>query len=127
MRTLQAGTAAGKKEGIDMIDTQHGAYLDIEQKLHSLRTHFEMCRGAQNQDVVHWAKFFLDWVRKSSPHCGSWCWEIGSDLERALKDLEKQKMGDFGYEVVEHLMAKAASYLNREILENIPRYQGSKL
>jgi hypothetical protein len=45
------------------------------------------------------------------------------DLDQVLKDLEKNKMGDFGYEVVEHLMAKAASHLTREILDAIPRYQ----
>ena len=115
-----------KKDGTVMIDTEHSVYLDIEQKLYSLRTHFEMCRGAQNQDVVHWTRFFLDWTRKSSAHCGPWCREIGMDLERALKDLEKQKMGDFGYEIVEHLMSKATSQLTREILDNIPRYQKSK-
>jgi hypothetical protein len=123
MKVMEPTKGKPTKDGVNMIDTKHGYYLDLEQKLFTLRTHFEMCRGAKNEDVQHWAKFFREWARKAVVDCGPWCRNLCVDLDQVLKDLEKNKMGDFGYEIIEHLMAKAAFNLNAEILDRIPRYQ----
>lgn len=99
------------------------AYLDLEQSLYVLRTHFEMCKGAENQDVIHWAKFFKGWLQKASLDVGPWWRESLAEVEKLLKDLEKPKSGPLGYEVLDHMMGKASWNLNREILEALPRYE----
>jgi len=99
------------------------SYLELEQSLFTLRTHFEMCKGAENQDVLHWAKFFKDWIRKASVDTGPWWQESLAEVEKLIKDLEKPKTGDLGYEILDHMMSKASWNLNREILESLPVQQ----
>lgn len=96
------------------------SYMELEQSLFTLRSHFDMCLGAENQDVLHWAKFFKDWIRKASVDVGPWWRESLTDVEKLIKDLEKPKTGDLGYEILDHMMAKASWKLDREILESLP-------
>lgn len=100
-------------------------YLDIEQGLFVLRSHFDMCRGAENQDVVHWAKFLKSWAGKATPDTGAWCQDLLVDIERLLRELEKNKKGDAGFGLLQDLMAKASRDLDREILDSLP--QGHKV
>jgi len=99
-----------------VIDTTKAHYLDLEQKLHTLRTHFTMCKGADNKEVLDWAKFFLGWSKAASQQCGSWTVENLRNIENFAKNLEKSKVGVMGYEVLESMMGEAAVSLNCEIL-----------
>jgi hypothetical protein len=102
-----------------LIDTSRSHYLDLEKDLHYLREHFSMCRGATDDEIVDWAKFFLGWSKKARTTCGPWAVENLSSVEAFVKTLQKSKSGSSGYEVLERSMAMASSNLNREILASV--------
>jgi hypothetical protein len=102
-----------------MVDTSKGYYLELEQKLYSLRTHFGMCHGAKNEEVLDWARFFMDWSRRASKYCDAWSAENLRNSENFVKNLEKPKVGVMGYEVLERVMAEASLSLNQEILKSL--------
>lgn len=100
-----------------MVDTSKSYYLDLEQKLYTLRTHFSMCKDLKNDEVLEWARFFEKWSREAAARCGVWTLENLKNAESFIKNLEKTKVGIMGYEVLERLMAEAAQNLNKEILD----------
>ena len=103
-----------------MIDTTKSHYLDLEQKLHYLRVHFDMCQGADNKEVLDWAKFYLGWCKTASQQCGGWADPALKNAENFVKNLEKSKVGVVGgYEVLENQMAEASAALNSEILKSL--------
>jgi hypothetical protein len=102
-----------------MINTSKGYYLELEQRLHALRTHFDMCRGAVNEETIDWAKFFLAWSQKASKYCNSWSAENLRTAENFVRNLEKSKIGVMGYEVLERAMAEASWNLDQEILKSL--------
>jgi hypothetical protein len=102
-----------------MIDTSKGYYLELEQRLYSLRAHFDICQGASNAETADWARFFLVWSQKASKYCDSWSLENLGAAEGFVRNLEKSKIGIMGYEVLERIMAEASWNLNQEILKNL--------
>ncbi len=101
------------------MNTSNSFYLGLDQSLHTLRIHFDMSRGATNDEVMEWAKFFEDWSRKASHYCGPWSAENLRHAENFVKNLQKSKVGIVGYEVLERVMGEAAMNLNREILQAV--------
>ncbi len=108
------------------MDTSKSFYLELEQKLFTLRTHFAICKDLKNDDVLEWAKFFEKWSREATAKCGVWTLENLKNAENFVKNLEKTKVGIVGYEVLERLMGEAALRLNREILDAVKRLEGQK-
>jgi|GEM_PF-2818713 len=102
-----------------MVDTSKGFYLEMEQKLYALRTHYAMCQGLTNAEVLEWAKFYLGWSREAVKKCGDWSLENLRQTENFVKNLEKVKVGIMGSEVLEQVMGEASLNLNREILNNL--------
>lgn len=88
--------------------------LELDQKLNSLRIHFESCKDASNQEVLDWAKFFLGWSKTAAQNYGDWSRENRGQAENLVKQLEKKKTMVLGYEVLERMMAEAALNLDRE-------------
>ena len=108
------------------MNTTNHFYLGLEQSLHVLRIHFDMSRGATNEEVLGWAKYFEDWSRKAFQHCGPWSAENLKHAEDFVKNLEKPKAGMVGYEVLEKAMGEAAVSLNSEILGALQQTPGPK-
>jgi hypothetical protein len=102
-----------------MMDASKGYYLELEQRLYSLRVHFDMCKGAGNSETVDWARFFLAWSQKASKHCGAWSADNLRISENFVRNLEKSKIGIMGYEVLERTMFEASRNLNQEILKSL--------
>jgi hypothetical protein len=102
-----------------MVNTSKGYYLELEQRLYSLRTHFDMCRGAGNEETIDWARFFLAWSQKASKYCNAWSGENLRAVENFIRSLEKSKVGVMGYEVLERTMAEASLNLDQEILKSL--------
>jgi hypothetical protein len=98
------------------MDTSNSFYLGLDQSLRTLRVHFDMSRGASNDEVLEWAKYFLDWSDKASRYCGPWSAENLKQAGNFVRNLEKSTAGIVGYEVLERAMGEAASNLNQEIL-----------
>jgi hypothetical protein len=94
-------------------------YLDLELSLYSLRVHYDMCKGATNEEVLEWARFFCNWCRAAVKYCGIWSLENQKNAENFVKNLEKSKVGVMGYEVLERLMGEANVNLNREIIQSL--------
>ena len=109
-----------------MIDTSKGFYLDLENKLHTLRVHFSMCKDLKNEDVLEWARFFQGWSQEAASRCGDWSRENLKNAEAFVKNLEKTKVGIMGYEVLERVMGEAAMNLNGEILKAVRNDGGIK-
>lgn len=109
-----------------MTKSSNAFYLDLDQALYSLRTHFDMCKGATNDEVLEWSKFFRDWSKKASHYCGSWSAENLKHAENFVRNLEKSKVGVMGYEVLERVMAEAYWNLNQEILKALKQHNGTK-
>jgi hypothetical protein len=99
------------------MDTSNSFYLGLDQSLHTLRVHFDMSRGATNDEVLEWAKYFLDWSHKAMRYCGPWSAENLNHAESFVRNLEKSSAGIVGYEVLERTMGEAALNLNQEILD----------
>src|SRR5581483_3307495 len=110
-----------------MIDTNKGHYLELEQKLHALQIHFDLCKGAKNEEVLDWAKFFLSWSQKASKTCGPWSQENLKTTESFVRNLEKSKVGLMGYEVLERTMAEAYWNLHQEILKALKKRESQGL
>lgn len=102
-----------------MVDTSKSYYLDLEQKLYTLRTHFSMCKDLKNEEVLEWARFFDKWSREATARCGVWTLENLKNAENFIGNLQKSKVGIMGYEVLERLMGEAAMSLNKEILDAV--------
>lgn len=102
-----------------MIDTSKSYYLELEQKLYSLRCHYALCQGASNEETLDWAKFFFSWSQKASKYCDSWGVENLRSVENFLRSLEKSKIGIMAYEVLERIMNEAYWNLNQEILKSL--------
>jgi hypothetical protein len=98
------------------MDTENSFYLGLDQSLHTLRVHFDMSRGATNDEVLEWAKYFLDWCNKASRYCGPWSAENVKHTGNFVRNLEKSTAGIVGYEVLERAMGEAALNLHQEIL-----------
>src|SRR5580692_2848765 len=102
-----------------MMETSKGYHLELEQRLHSLRTHFDMCKGAGNEETVDWANFFLAWSQKASKYCDPWSAENLRAAQKFAGNLEKSKIGVMGYEVLERIMTEASRNLDQEILRSL--------
>jgi len=102
-----------------MIDMTKAHYLELEERIHSLRTHFALCKGADDKETLDWAKFFLAWSKAACLKCGDWSQVNLRGAENFVKDLERSKGGVLGYGVLEHQMAEAATRLNGEILDSL--------
>ncbi len=102
-----------------MVDTSKGYYLELEQRLYSLRGHFALCQGLRDEETLDWAKFFLTWSQKASKCCDSWSAENLRVLDNLILELQKSKGSVTGYEVLEGIMAVATNHLNQEILKNL--------
>ncbi len=109
------------------MDTSKGYYFELEQRLYSLRTHFDMCKGAGNEETVDWAKFFLAWSQKAAKYCNPWGAENLRAVENFVRNLEKSKVGVMGYEVLERTMAEASWNLDQEILKSLRGQEGKNL
>jgi hypothetical protein len=99
------------------MNSSNSFYLDLDQALHRLRVHFDMSRGATNDEVLEWAKYFRDWSHKASRLCGPWSAENLTHAENFVNNLEKSKAGTVGYEALETAMRAAATRLNEEIVK----------
>lgn len=108
-----------KRRITQMADTSKSYYLDLDQKLYALRTHYAMCQDLKNEEVLEWAKFFLAWSREAVKKCGDWSLENLKHTENFIKNLEKAKVGIMGSEVLDRVMGEASLNLNREILKNL--------
>jgi len=108
------------------MDTSKGFYLELDQKLYALRTHYSMCPGLKNEEVLEWANFFLAWSREAVKKCGDWSLENLKNTENFIKNLEKAKMGIMGAEVLDRVMGEASLHLNREILKELRREEEKK-
>ena len=95
--------------------------LELDQKLHSLRNHFDFCKGASNPEVLDWAKFFLGWSKTAAQNYGDWSRENQTQVENLVKELEKKKTLILGFEVLERMMAEAALNLERETAQAHPK------
>lgn len=101
-----------------MVNELKAHNLELDQKLHSLRIHFDYCKGASNQEVLDWARFFLGWSKTAAHTYGDWSRENQTQAENLVKELEKKKTLVLGCEVLERMMAEAASNLGGEMAES---------
>lgn len=101
------------------MDTAKGFYLDLEQDLYVLVSHYGKCTGASNKEAAEWAKFFLSWNQKAVKYCGSWSRECLLETEKMIQNLEKSKTVTGGYEDLGKAMAEASKNLNAEISDQL--------
>lgn len=109
-----------------MVDTTKGFYLDLEQKLYALRTHFGMCKNLKNEDVLEWAKFFQAWSKEASSFCEPWAKETLVLAAEIVRNLEGTRNAVTGTEILERVMVEAAQNLNREIVKGLRQGDGLK-
>jgi hypothetical protein len=101
------------------MDTNKSFYLDLEQELFSLMSHYAHCKGATDGETADWAKFFQTWSRKAAKVCGAWSLENMHLAEKLTQSFERSRTGMKGYEVLENAMAQAWVSLGREIKEEL--------
>jgi hypothetical protein len=97
------------------MDSTKSFYLDLEGELHTLTSHFLLCEGASDSDVVDWARFYVRWAEKSAKKCGPWSQVCLEHARNILQSLERSKKGHEGYEALGRAMQTASQKLATEI------------
>ncbi len=93
-------------------------YLDLEQGLYVLRTHFEMSQQDPDNEPGEWAKFFLKWAENASKYCGPWSREILGQARTLAGKLEKPGVG-WVMADLEEVMSEADQRLAKEIMTTL--------
>jgi hypothetical protein len=103
------------------VDTSKGFYLDLEQELHVLITHFSMCYGATDPEVLDWARYFEHWAESASWRCGAWSKLSLEKIRNFVRylELEGSRTGHSGYVSLRREMGEASRNLNKEIRKNL--------
>ncbi len=103
------------------VDTSRGFYLDLEQELHVLITHYGMCYGATDAEVLDWARYFEHWAESASWRCGPWSKttvEKARNFVRFL-ELEGSQTSHSAYVSLRREMSEASKNLNSEIKKSL--------
>jgi hypothetical protein len=93
-------------------------YLDLEQGLYVLRTHFEMSQQDPDNEPGEWAKFFLKWAENASKYCGPWSREVLGRARTLAAKSERSGMGNSLTELDE-AMSEADRRLAGEIMATL--------
>lgn len=102
-----------------IVDPEKVVYLDLEKNLYVLIWHFRQCKGCEDSEVLDWAKFFVNWAKSASAHCGPWSRRILEQAQNTVKDLERSHKGKSGYLSLGRAMNGAYNSLNFEIWKNL--------
>lgn len=96
------------------MDTLIDNHLDLEQRLSFLQIHLNMCKGADNEETLAWARFFFAWSKQAAKDCNAWAEENLKTAEKFVNTLEKSRRGDAGYDILQRIMTEAARNLTAE-------------
>ncbi len=97
------------------MDSTKSFYLDLEEELHTLTSHFLLCEGALDAEVVDWARFYVRWAEKSAKKCGPWSKVCLEHARNILQALENSQKGKEGYAALGTAMQTASQKLATEI------------
>ena len=90
-------------------------YLEIQEELGVLRSHFEICEGAGNKEVLDWARFFLQWSKRAGRDGEDWGKTTLKAAEKIAKTLEKPPAGTNGFGILQEAMREAAAHLSQRL------------
>jgi hypothetical protein len=97
-----------------MMDALTDSYQELEQRLSFLQTHLNMCKGADNEETLVWARFFFAWSKQAAKYNDSWAEENLKTAENFVNTLERSRRGAGGYDMLQGIMAEAIGNLNGE-------------
>jgi hypothetical protein len=97
------------------MNSSKGFYLDIENQLYVLITHYDLCEGSSDPEVIDWARFFVRWADTASKQCGPWTLECMNRAREIVDELERSQSGKKGYEALGNAMQTASRKLAAEI------------
>jgi len=97
-----------------MMDALTDSGVELEQKLSFLQTHLNMCKGADNEETLVWARFFFAWSKQAAKYNDSWAEENLKTAENFVNTLERSRRGAGGYDMLQGIMTEAIGKLNEE-------------
>ena len=90
-------------------------YLELQEELGVLRSHFEACEGAANKEVLDWARFFLQWSKRAGKDGEDWGKATLKGADKIAKTLEKPPAGTDGFKMLQEAMREAAAHLAQRL------------
>jgi hypothetical protein len=100
-------------------------YQGLLDELQLLRSHFELCEGADNREVLDWARFFRQWSEKTLGEGVDWSRENLGVADKIVRALERPKAGIQGFKALSIAMQKATSDLAGSLRAWEPKAPGA--
>jgi hypothetical protein len=91
------------------------ALVELEEKLSILRVHYGLCHDLQTNEVLEWAKFFLQWSRFVGEIGGSPAKTNSLKANKLFSELSNSKPSFKAYEALEKAMEQAQGMIQEEI------------